>query len=77
MPNSTAQISRSDEVPRVSEVPPVGTKAAALRAAFDAVGFDVPTALVWLAERGVTMDRSYGYTVLRDLSLRSVGEVTR
>lgn len=42
----------------------VGTKADAIRAAFDAIGRrDVPAALAWLAERGVSVDRSYAYTV--------------
>lgn len=42
----------------------VGTKAEAVRAAFDALGErNVPAALAWLAERNVTVDRSYAYTV--------------
>jgi uncharacterized protein DUF2637 len=40
------------------------SKAAAVRAAFDALGRrDVPAALAWLEQRGVTVDRSYAYTV--------------
>lgn len=42
----------------------VGTKADAVRRAFDHLGRrDVPAALAWLAERGVSVDRSYAYTV--------------
>jgi hypothetical protein len=42
----------------------VGTKADAVRRAFDHLGRrDVPAALAWLAEQGVTVDRSYAYTV--------------
>ncbi len=42
----------------------VGTKADAVRRAFDHLGRrDVPAALAWLAEQGITVDRSYAYTV--------------
>ncbi|MGH3611387.1 MAG: DUF2637 domain-containing protein [Pseudonocardia sp.] len=53
----------------------VGTKADAIRAAFDAIGRrDVPAALAWLAERGVTVDRSYAYTVRPRLRSAAGGE---
>ncbi len=54
----------------------VGTKANAIRAAFDALGRrDVPAALAWLAARGVQVDRSYAYTVSWETPplLRAVG----
>lgn len=55
---------------------PVGTKADAVRSAFDALGKrDVPAALAWLADRGITVDRSYAYTVSWEATpaLRAVG----
>jgi hypothetical protein len=55
----------------------VGTKADAVRAAFDSIGRrDIPGALVWLAERGITVDRSYAYTVRWTPALRAVGGMT-
>lgn len=55
------------------ELPTPSTKADAVRAAFDALGRrDVPAALVWLAERGITVDRSYAYTVSWTPALRAV-----
>lgn len=40
------------------------SKADALRRAFTALGRrDIPAALAWLAERDVTVDRSYAYTI--------------
>lgn len=55
---------------------PVGTKADAVRSAFDALGKrDVPAALAWLADRDITVDRSYAYTVSWEAApaLRAVG----
>jgi len=55
----------------------VGTKADAVRAAFDHLGRrDVPVALAWLAEQGVSVDRSYAYTVSWEITtprLHAVG----
>jgi hypothetical protein len=49
------------------------SKADAVRAAFDALGKrDIPAALAWCHARGVSVDRSYAYTVTWSPKLRVV-----
>jgi hypothetical protein len=68
---------QADEQDETEQVPALApelagmNKAAAVRHAFQQIGReDVPAALQYLAERGLLMDRSYGYDVQRRLEAR-------